>query len=215
VFVDQKSIRAFRLSPTTKQAITRNASLQYATPWIRKKDHGNFHSLPLLRWPILAAIKAIPGSTCTIFRVTANGGSQWIESTTKCEFAVGSRRFRRVKNHRRTSQACREKGTRCERSWSYHGLCCFRHKLGRPFGNEVEDDDRTVEVQAGDTLDFMVDCDRDLETSIVFLWSPSVELIELGKSSESITGWKPGFHRNAAADFPSSSQKTPLPASRL
>ena len=73
-------------------------------------------------------------------------------------------------------------------------------------GNEVETTVERMEVQAGDTLDFMVDC---IETASFdsFLWSPSVELIELAKSDQSDNRWNPGFTWNAAADFSSSSEK--------
>ena len=74
------------------------------------------------------------------------------------------------------------------------------------FGNEVETNANRIEVQAGDTLDFVVDC---IETASFdsFLWSPAVELIELATPDQSNDRWLPGFTWNAAADFSASSEK--------
>ncbi len=76
----------------------------------------------------------------------------------------------------------------------------------KAFGNEVETNAERIEVQAGDTLDFLVDCIGN-DNSDSFQWSPAVELMEVDSSEGSHDTWKPGLTWNAAAGFAASSKK--------
>jgi len=204
VFVDPESIRAFRLSQQQNSDPRETLRWQYGYGhWDTEKKTTNFTPFPYFDGQSWQASKQFPDPNLHHLRVTANGGHS---GSNRQQSAI--RRWVApvsgvVKITGRLKHAAK-KGDGVRAQLVHSRLAVQAH--WKAFGNEVETTTDTVEVQAGDTLDFMVDC---IETSNFdsFLWSPSVELIELGKSSESNDRWKPGFTWNAAADFPSSSQK--------
>jgi hypothetical protein len=73
-------------------------------------------------------------------------------------------------------------------------------------GTEVETSADRIEVQAGDTLDFVVDCVGN-NSFDSFHWSPSIELIEVHAAEGTQDRWKPGVTWNAASDFAASSRE--------
>lgn len=204
VFVDPESLHALGQSQQQNIEPHENARWQYGYGyWDAEKGKTEFTPLPYFDGQSWQASSQFPDPSLHHLRVTAEGGHtgsnpqqsairRWVAPVSGVVKITG-----RLKHAEKQGD-----GVRARLVHSRHAV----QANWNAFGDEVETTVNTVEVQAGDTLDFMVDC---IETASFdsFLWSPSVELIELDKSDQSDNRSKPGFTWNATADFSSSSEK--------
>ncbi len=204
VFVDPSSIEAFRLAQQRNIDPRDAARWQFGYGhWDEERGVSNFTPFPYFSGQSWQISEQFPDPNLHYLRITAEGGHT---GSTPQHSAV--RRWLApvsgvVKITGRLKHA--EKNGDGVRAQLVHSRLAIQGDWAA-FGNEVETTVERMEVQAGDTLDFMVDC---IETSSFdsFLWSPVVELIELTTSDQSNDRWQPGFTWNAATDFAASSKK--------
>ncbi len=203
-FVDPSSIRAFRLAQQQNIDPREAARWQFGYGyWDAEKGIENFTPFPYFDGQSWQASKQFPDPNLHYLQITAQGGHT---GSTSQQSAV--RRWVApvsgvIKVTGRLKHA--EKNGDGVRAQLVHSRLAIQADW-KAFGDEVETTVERIEVQAGDTLDFMVDC---IETPSFdsFLWSPIVELIELAPSDQSNDRWKPGFTWNAETDFAASSKK--------
>ncbi len=204
VFVDPSSIRAFRLSQQRNIDPREAARWQFGYGhWDLERGVPHFTPFPYFDGQSWQISEQFPDPNLHYLRITADGGHtgstpqqsavrRWLAPVSGVIKITG-----RLKHAEKNGDGVRARlvhsRTAIQADWT-------------AFGNEVETTVDRMEVQAGDTLDFMVDC---IESSSFdsFHWSPVVELIELATSDPSNDRWKQGFTWNAATDFAASSKK--------
>lgn len=203
-FVDPESIHELRRSQQQNFDPDEDARWQYGYGyWNAEKNATEFTPFPYFDGQSWQGSKQFPDPSLQYLRVTAHGGHagsnreqsairRWVAPVSGVVKITGLLKHAEKKGD----------GVRAQLA---HSQLAIR-ATWKAFGNEVETTADTVEVRAGDTLDFMVDC---IETASFdsFHWSPSVELIQLEKPDQPDNKWKPGFTWHAAADFSSSSEK--------
>jgi flagellum-specific peptidoglycan hydrolase FlgJ len=203
-FVDPISIEAFRLAQQENIDPREAARWQYGYGyWDAESGIADFTPFPYFDGQSWQASKQFPDPNLHYLRVTADGGHT---GSTQRQGAV--RRWVApvsgvVKISGRLKHA--EKNGDGVRAQVVHSRLAVQADW-IALGSEAETSVERIEVQAGDTLDFVVDC---IETASFdsFHWSPVVELIELATSDGSTNRWKPGFTWNATTDFAASSKK--------